>query len=138
MKRHHLVVSHMRVLLVIESEGLDDLAQTNLVSDGVLQRRIVMLNDGDDLLTVHLLHHLALFGLTEAGFEHLTKILMVHKILVQLLDADHLFVVEPIGRLQLLQLIDYLGIQLTIVDLARVINQQTVRNPDADVTTTAS
>ena len=55
----------MRVLLVIESEGLDDLAQTNLVADGVLQRRIVMLDDGDDLVTVRLRHHLTLFRLTD-------------------------------------------------------------------------
>jgi len=65
MKRHRLVVGHMRVLLVIESEGIDDLAQTNPVADGVLQRRIILLDDGDDLVAVQLLHHLALFRLTD-------------------------------------------------------------------------
>ena len=38
------------MLLVVEAEGIDDLAQTNPVADGVLQRWIILLDNGDDLV----------------------------------------------------------------------------------------
>ena len=96
------------------------------------------LDDLQHLRAVHRLYDLIFLWLAETGHDDLRDVFLLHELLIQLLDAGHLLVVEPIGRLQHLQFIHHLGIQLAIVDLARVVNQLTVRNPDADVTTTAS
>ena len=74
--------------------------------------------------------------LLDKGQQHLG--ILLHKLLIQLLEADHLIVVEPIGSLQLLQFVHHLSIQLLIIDLARIVDHQPVRNLDADVATTAS
>ena len=100
--------------------------------------RIFPLDDLQHLRAVHRLYDLIFLWLAETGHDDLRDVFLLHELLIQLLDAGHLLVVEPIGCLQHLQFIHHLGIQLAIVDLARVVNQLTVRNPDADVTTTAS
>ena len=105
-KRNNLVVKNVRVILVVEAEGRDDLTQTDSVADSVLQRGIVFLDDADDLTAVHLSHRLTLIGLAKAGDKHLTQVLLLHELLVQFLNAGHLLIVEPIGRLQILQFVD--------------------------------
>ena len=118
---NHFVIRYVRVILVVEAKRRDDLTQTDLVTDCVLQRWIVLLDDLDELVAVHRLGHLTLVRLTEAGSKHLSDVLLFHKVLIQLLDTGHLIVAVPIRCLQHLQFIHHLCIQLAIVDFARIV-----------------
>ena len=111
------------------------LAQLHLVANRLHQRRIILLHNADNLVAAHCLNILAFNWLTEASFEHLRKVLLLHKLLVQLLDTCHLVVAEPIGCFLLLQLVNHLSIQLTIVNLALIINKVSFWNLDTDVST---
>ena len=110
----------MRVLLVFETQSSDRLAELNPIAHCVFKRRIILLNDVDHLATVHRLYRFTLNWLTEAGHEHLAKILFLHEVLIQLLNTGHLIIVEPVGGLLLLQFIHHLRIQLPIIDVACV------------------
>ena len=126
------------MILETEAKRRDNLTQTDLVADCVLQRRIILLDDLDDLAAVHRLGHLALVRLTEAGSKHLSDVLLFHKVLIQLLDTGHLIIAVPIRCLQHLQLIDHLCIQLSVVDFSRIVNHLTIVNLDADISTASS
>ena len=104
------------MILEVETERRNDLTKTDLVADCVLQRWIVLLDNLDDLTAVHRLGHLALVRLTEAGCKHLSDVLLLHKLLIQLLDTGHLIIAVPIRCLKLLQFIHHLCIQLAVVD----------------------
>ena len=137
MKRNNLVVGHVRMFLVLKAEFLHCCANADLRTMSARHGRIFPLDDLQHLRAVHRLYDLIFLWLAETGYDDLRDVLLLHILLIQLLDAGHLLVVEPIRRLQLLQLIHHLSIQLTIIDLARVVNQLTVRNLDADVTSAA-
>ena len=90
------------MFLVLKAELLHCCANADLRSMSVLHGGIFLLDDLQHLCAVHRLHDLALFRLAETGRDDLRDVLLLHKLLIQLLDADHLFIVEPIGCLQLL------------------------------------
>ena len=100
----------MSTLLVLESQCLDGLAQSHLVADGVGERRIALAYLLNHLVAVHLLGHLALLRLTETSHKHLAKVLLLHKLLIELLYTSHLIVREPIRSFQLTQFVNYLGV----------------------------
>ena len=81
------------MLLVLETHSRDSLAELNPVANSVIQRWILLTHDVNHLTAIHRLHHLALIRLTETGDKHITEILLLHEILVQLLNMGHLVVV---------------------------------------------
>ena len=105
MKRSNLVVGHVRMFFVLKAELLHRCANADLRTMSALHRRIFLLDDLQHLRAVHRLHDLIFLWLTETGRDDLRDVLLLHKLLIQLLDGDHLFIVEPIRRLQLLQLL---------------------------------
>ena len=105
MKRSNLVVGHVRMFFVLKAELLHRCANADLRTMSALHRRIFLLDDLQHLRAVHRLHDLVFLWLAETGRDDLRDVLLLHKLLIQLLDADHLFIVEPIRRLQLLQLL---------------------------------
>ena len=112
-------------------------AQVHLCAMGGLYRRELILNNGNHLGAVHHLRLLALVGFAETGFDDGGKVRLSHEVLVQLLDTGYLHIVEPIGSLRHPQFIEYLGIELVVVNLAIVVNQLSLRYLQADVSTTA-
>jgi len=54
---------------------------------------------------------------------------------MRILVADNLLVVEPIGGIQLANLVQHLGIQLLVVNVTRIVNQLPIGNSQADVAT---
>ncbi len=87
--------------------------------------------------SAHRLHLLTLLGLAKADFYHLCNVLLLHVGEVQLLNTSNLLVVEPIGRIQLTDFVQHLGIQLLVVNVASIVNQLTFGNSQADVATRA-
>ena len=61
---------------------------------------------------------LVLHRFAETYLDDFHDILLLHKLLVELLDASHLVIIKPIGRLLLPQFIDHLRIELVVVNLA--------------------
>ena len=80
---------------------------------------------------------LALLGVAEADFHHFGQVFQFHILQIHLLDAHHLFVVEPVGSLHLLQLVQHLGIKLFVVDVAHVVDELSLVDGQADVATTS-
>ena len=134
----NLVEGYIVVVGRLVSEGFHGESQADFVAVVDLDGGILLLDKGQQHLGIHGLRRLTLFRLAEADLNNLSNVLLLHKLLIQLLEADHLVVVEPIGSLQLLQFVHHLSIQLLIIDLPRVVDHQPVRNLDADVTATAS
>ena len=109
----------------------------DLRTAGVCHQRILLLNQFQQLLAVHRLCCLTLFWLSDTGIQNLSNILLFHVVLVELLDALHFEVVEPIGSLHLSQFIEYLGIELSVVDLSLIVYHLILRNRQTDVATGA-
>ena len=86
---------------------------------------------------IHGFHNFALFRLAETNLYYFHDVLLFHKTLVHLLQAGHLVVVEPIGCLLLTQLIEHLGIELLVVNLACVVDELPLRNLQTDIATIA-
>ena len=55
--------------------------------------------------------------------------------MVKCLDTSHFVVVEPVGRLGLIQFVNSLSIKLLIVYLAIIVDELTTGNRDTDVST---
>ena len=134
----NLVEGYIVVVGRLVAEGFHGESQADFVAVVDLDGGILLLDKGQQHLGIHGLRRLTLFRLTEADLNNLRNVLLLHKLQIQLLETDHLVVVEPIGGLQLLQFVHHLSIQLLIIDLARVVDHQPVRDLDADVATTAS
>ena len=100
-----------------------------------LDAGILLRNDFEHLRAVQVLCRFAFLRLAEAELDHLGHILLLHVPLVQLLDAGHLVVVEPVGSLQLAQFVQHLGIQLVVVDVARIVDEPSLRDGQTDVAT---
>ena len=105
----------------------------NLRVMGIWHRRIPGSDNCQHLGTVHRSTCLVLLRFAEADLYHLADVLLLHELQIELLDASHFVVVEPVGRLQLSQFIDNLGIELVVVNLARVVDKLPVGNGHADV-----
>ena len=89
------------------------------------------------LLAVHRRCRFPFLGLAEAGGNHLGNVLLLRELDVQLLDAGHLLIVEPVGCLLFVQLVHHLSIELAVVDVPYIIYILPVWNPDADIAATA-
>ena len=101
------------------------------------QRRVFRLYHLQHLLAIHGLGRFTLLGLAEANGYDVRHILLLRELDVQLLDAGHLVVVEPVRSLLLAQLIEHLGIELLVVDFPYIIYILPLRNLDADVAAAA-
>jgi len=134
----NLVEGYIVVVGRLVAEGFHGESQADFVAVVDLDGGILLLDEAQQHLGIHGLCRLTLQRLTEADLNNLSNVLLLHKLLIQLLETDHLVVVESIGGLQLLQFVHHLSIQLPVIDLPRVVNHQPVRNLDADVTATAS
>ena len=80
---------------------------------------------------------LALQGLAETSVHHFAEVPLLHEVQVQLLDARHLLVVEPVGGLKLTDFVQHLSIELIVIDVARVVNHLPFRSAQADEATRA-
>ena len=85
------------------------------------------------LRAVQVLCRFTFLRLAEAEPDHLGHILLLHITLVQLLDTCHLVVVEPVGSLQFAQFVQHLGIQLVVVDVARIVDELPLGNVQVGV-----
>ena len=128
----------MRMILGIEAKSRDYFAKSHLVTRCILQGWIVPLHIANQLFTIHRLGHLTLIRLTETSHEDLPDVLLLHEILIQLLNTGYLIIVKPVGSMLLLHFIYYLRIKLSVVDLTSIVNQLTIWNQKADVSTATS
>ena len=99
-------------ILAVVTQLLERCAQVTFHAVVDDQRGVLTLDDFQHLTAVDGLYRLTLLGLAEAGFHHLSNILLLHVVLVELLDASHLVVVKPVGCLLLSQFVEDLGIEL--------------------------
>ena len=84
----------------------------------------------------HHLSRLTILRLTETSLYYLSNVSLIHIVQVQLLNASHLIITEPIRCLGHFQLIQHLRIKLVVVNLACIVDEFTLRNRDTDVSTT--
>ena len=97
-------------ILAVVTQLLERCAQVTFYAVVDDQRGVLTLDDFQHLTAVDGLYRLTLLGLAEAGFHHLSNILFLHVVLVELLDARHLIVVEPVGGLIHTQLVEHLSV----------------------------
>ena len=112
----HLVIGPVASLGRLVAELLHRQSDMNLRASRVGHQRILLLHQFQQLLAIHRLSCLTLFRLTDTGVQNLSNVLLFHIVLVQLLNALHLEVVEPIRGLHLAQFIENLSIELIVVD----------------------
>ena len=135
---NNLVVRPVASLRQLIAELLHRQSDVDLRTSRVRHQRILLLNQFEQLLAIHRLCHLTLLRLSDTGIQDLSNVLLLHVVLVQLLDALHLEVVEPIRCLHLSQLMEHLRIELSIVDVTLIVDQLTFWNRQTDVATRAS
>ena len=108
-------------------------SDVNLRATCVLHQRILLLHKLQQLLAIHRLSHLAFFWFANASIQNLCNVLLLHKVLVQLLNAFHFQIIKPVGGLHLTQFVEYLSIKLLVIDVAFIIDELTLRNLQADI-----
>ena len=135
---YHFVIGYVGMLFVFKTQSRDGLTELNPIANRVLKGRIVFLHDVDHLTTIQRLNGLTFVWLTETGNEHFAKVLLLHEILIQLLNTGYLIIVKPVRSMLLFHFIDHLRIKLSVVDLTSIVNQLTIWNQKADVSTATS
>lgn len=112
-------------------------SDVGLVAACALQGGVVLLHDFQHVGACHGFGCLTIFGLTEADGYYLSDVFLLHVGLVHFLYAAHFFIVEPIGCFQLSQFVYHLGIQLLVVNIARVVDELSFGYGQTDVSATA-
>ena len=133
-----LVESYVAAVDVLIAEFAHGAAQIDAGAVGDINGGELVMDEVEHLGTADGLHLLTCFGLAETGFNDFRHVLLLHELLVELLDADDLVVVEPVGRLLLTELVEHLGVELLVVNLARVVDELAFGYRQADVATAAS
>lgn len=108
-------------------------AEMNLHAVGGLQRGVLSPDEFQHLRAVHGGSRLVIDWFAEAGADHLAQVLLLHVVLVQLLNTCHLSIVEPVGSLHFTQFMHYLGVELFVRYVARVVNKLSFGNGQTDV-----
>ena len=109
----------------------------HLCAMGAFHHRIFLLDNAQHLLAVECLHFFALVWLAETDGDDFCNILLLHISLIQFLDTSNLIVVIPIRCMQLVEFVQYLCIELIIVDVTSVIDELSFRNGDTQISATA-
>ena len=111
------------MLLVLEAQFGESFTQTDFRRVVVFHRRVLLADNADELAAVHGFHVLTLIRLAEADGDNLGNVLLLHVLQVQFLNTRHLLVVEPVGRIQLTNLVEHLSIELVVVNVARIVDE---------------
>ena len=133
-----LVESYVAAVDVLIAEFAHGAAQIDAGAVGDINGGELVMDEVEHLGAADGLHLLTCFGLAETGFNDFRHVLLLHELLVELLDADDLVVVEPVGRLLLTELVEHLGVELLVVNLARVVDELSFGYRQADVAPAAS
>ena len=126
---HYAIVVDVAMIGVLITEFLQRQAQMYLGAVAALNGGVFMLNEFQQLSAAHGFCGFSLIRFAEGAADNFSDVLLLHVIEVQLLNTGYLAVVEPVGCLQLANLVKHLCIELGVVNLTTVVNEQP---PSAD------